>query len=233
MPVSSLLQRAWRPAIKALRAQARSLSFNYGRSLGNTIFALSSGSSGSTGVAVFRVSGSSCREIIAKCTRASSLVARRASVRTLIHPATKNLVDRCIMLYFEAPSSFTGEDVLEIHAHGSVAVVASILSILDSFPGCRQAEPGEFTKRAILNGKMTLLQAESIADVYAARTPLQLHLAQLGSDGDSLTQRWRHDLISCLAQCEAVIDFAEDVEYDAALDVSCAYMPFLLFVSQV
>jgi len=80
---------------------------------------------------------------------------------------------------------------------------------------------------------MTLLQAESIADVYAARTPLQLHLAQLGSDGDSLTQRWRRDLISCLAQCEAVIDFAEDVEYDAALDVSCAYMPFLLFVSQV
>jgi tRNA modification GTPase len=117
------------------------------------------------------------------------------------------------MIYFEAPSSFTGEDVLEIHAHGSPIVVASILSILDAFPGCRRADPGEFTKRAILNGKMTVLQAESIADVYSARTPLQLHLAHAGSENEHTTLRWRQDLIMCLAQCESVIDFAEDVEY--------------------
>ena len=120
-----------------------------------------------------------------------------------------------MMIFFEAPSSFTGEDVLEIHAHGSSAVVAAILSILDAFPGCRRAHAGEFTKRAVLNGKMTVLQAESVADVYAARTPLQLHLAHAGAKGDTATRRWRQQLISCLAQCEAVIDFAEDVEYDA------------------
>ena len=129
-----------------------------------------------------------------------------------------------MMIFFEAPSSFTGEDVLVIHAHGSSAVVASILSILDAVPGCRRADAGEFTKRAVLNGKMTLLQAESVADVYAARTPLQLHLAHAGAKGDTATRRWRQQLISCLAQCEAVIDFAEDVEYDAV----CARLVVLL-----
>ncbi len=192
--------------------QFRKCSFNYGRSLGNTIFALSSGGTASTGVAVVRVSGSGCRDIIEKCSRAAPPIARRASLRTIIHPITNHLVDRCIMIYFEAPSSFTGEDVLEIHAHGSPAVVSSILSILDSFPGCRRADAGEFTKRAVLNRKMSVLQAEAIADVYAARTPLQLHLAHSGTESESTTRRWRQDLISCLAQCEAAIDFAEDVE---------------------
>lgn len=209
----SLIQFLLRPITQSFHAYSRRLSFNYGRSLGSTIFALSSGGSVSTGVAVFRVSGSGCRDIVEKCTHGSPLNARRASLRTLIHPVTNHLVDRCIMIHFEAPSSFTGEDVLEIHAHGSPAVVASIFSILDAFPGCRRADAGEFTKRAVLNGKMTLLQAESIADVYSARTPLQLHLAHAGAEGDNITRRWRQDLISCLAQCEAVIDFAEDVEY--------------------
>ena len=205
-----MLQRACLP----LHLQSRRLSFNYGTSLGNTIFALSTGAAASAGVAVVRVSGSGCRDIIEKCTRAAPPAARRASVRTLVHPLTNHLVDRCMMIYFEAPSSFTGEDVLEIHAHGSSAVVAAILSILDAFPGCRRAHAGEFTKRAVLNGKMTVLQAESVADVYAARTPLQLHLAHAGAHGDSVTRRWRQEAISCLAHCEAVIDFSEDVEYD-------------------
>ena len=212
MLLCPFLQRARHPVMRSLHSQLRKLSFNYGKSLGSTIFALSSGSAASTGVAVVRVSGSSCRTIIEKCSRAAPPVARRASLRTLIHPTTNHLVDRCIMVFFEAPSSFTGEDVLEIHAHGSPAVVASILSILDAFPGCRRADAGEFTKRAVLNGKMSVLQAESIADVYAARTPFQLHLAHSGAEGESITRRWRQDLISCLAQCEAVIDFTEDVE---------------------
>jgi tRNA modification GTPase len=130
-----------------------------------------------------------------------------------------------MMIYFEGPSSFTGEDVLEIHAHGSPSVLASILSILDAFPNCRRAEAGEFTKRAVQNGKMTVLQAESIADVYAARTPLQLHLAHSSSEGDTIARRWRQDLISCLAQCEAVIDFSEDVEYDQRAEFKYPYKP--------
>jgi tRNA modification GTPase len=212
MMISSFLQRAWRPFVESLHAHSRSMSFSYGKSLGSTIFALSSGCTVSTGVSVVRVSGSSCRDIIEKCTRAAPPIARRASVRTLINPTTHHLVDRCIMIYFEAPSSFTGEDILEIHAHGSPTVVASILSILDAFPGCRRADAGEFTKRAVLNGKMSVLQAEGIADIYSARTPFQLHLAHSGSDADNVARRWRQDLISCLAHCEAVIDFTEDVE---------------------
>ncbi|GAB5374067.1 MAG: tRNA uridine-5-carboxymethylaminomethyl(34) synthesis GTPase MnmE [Acuticoccus sp.] len=172
--------------------------------------ALSSGSPPS-GVAVVRISGPEAAAVAAAF-GAEGLSPRRAVLRALRAPSDGAPVDSALCLSFPAPASATGEDVVEFHCHGSPAVVDRVLSEAVALKGVRMAEPGEFTLRAVLSGKMGLADAEALADLIAARTEGErrraLRLSQ-GALSDRLAD-WRQRLIGLLALCEAHIDFADE-----------------------
>ena len=180
----------------------------------DTICALSS-APGRAGVAVVRVSGPLA--FAALGTLAGRLPAvRKAVLRTIRTPVTGEEVDRAIILRFAAPSSFTGEDVCEIHLHGGRAVVASVLRALTGL-GCRLAEPGEFARRAFENGKIDLTQAEGLADLIEAETEAQRRQAMRQASGGlaRLYDGWRAELITALALIEAAIDFSDEADVAA------------------
>ncbi len=117
-----------------------------------------------------------------------------------------------IVVYYPAPRSFTGEECAEFMVHGGRAVVSSVLDALGGLEGFRQAEPGEFVKRAFMNGKMDLTEVEGLHDLLEAETDVQRRLAisQMGGGLSKLYEGWRGDLIKALAYIEAVIDFGDD-----------------------
>ncbi len=116
------------------------------------------------------------------------------------------------MLYFKAPHSFTGEDVVELHTHGSRAVVKKIFEVLSALPDVRLAEPGEFSRRAFLNNKMDLTEAEGLADLIDAETTAQARQAMRQMEGElgRLYEKWRVAIIKNLANMEAYIDFPDE-----------------------
>lgn len=182
----------------------------------STIFALSSGALPS-GVAVVRVSGSRAREVLQGLTGSMDLPPpRKAVLRTIRDFETGNPLDRALVLWFPGPSSFTGEDCIELHLHGSRAVVAATLACLGRFPGCCLAEAGAFTRRAFENGQLDLPQIEGIADLIHAETETQRQqaLRQMAGYASARYEEWRTTLIWCRAQIEAVLDFIdqEDVK---------------------
>lgn len=136
---------------------------------------------------------------------------RRAS-RVTLRDSAGEILDEGLALWFQAPASFTGEDVVELHVHGGRAVVAGVLEQLAAEPGLRLAEPGEFTRRAFTNGKMDLTAAEGLADLVAAETAAQRRQALRQMDGAlaRLYDGWRADLVRLLAHLEAAIDFADE-----------------------
>lgn len=175
----------------------------------DTIFAVASGA-GRGAIAVMRISGPETAQVVA--TLAGTLPApRMASLRWLRHPATNELLDQAVLLWFPGPKSYTGEDSGEFHLHGGSAVVAGVGDALVSL-GARPAEPGEFTRRAFLNGRMDLTAAEGIADLIAADTDAQRRQALRQVDGAlaRLTGGWAAQLTRLLAHQEAAIEFAED-----------------------
>lgn len=180
----------------------------------DTIYALSSGAGTgqATGVAVIRISGTKATTILrALCPKyPNPPPPRKATLRTLRHPISLDLLDQALVLYFPGPHSFTGEDVIELHCHGSRAVLNSLWSVLGNYG--RFAEPGEFTYRAWWHGKMDVLQIEALADLLASDTDTQRTQALKQLDGQlSVTyESWRQQLIAGLAHAEAVIDFGDD-----------------------
>lgn len=183
----------------------------------DTIVALSSGNLPS-GVAVIRISGPACGYIEDKLFDVP-LVERRASVRKLLG-ADRVVLDQVLAIKFEEHRSFTGEDVIEVHAHGGQAVVAAILSTLCGISGVRLAEAGEFTRRAFENGRLDLTEVDGIADLVAAETEAQRKLALQQSQGElrNLYSGWRKELIHIRAMIEAEFDFAD--EEDVPTDIS-------------
>lgn len=185
----------------------------------DTIFALAS-AQGKAGVAVIRLSGPLAHFAAASMT-GGALPPRGMSFRTL-RDAEGARLDDGLVLTFQAPSSFTGEDVAELQIHGSTASVHAVMRFLADTGGLRLAEPGEFTRRALENGKMDLTQVEGLADLIDAETEAQRKQAQTilsGALGD-LAERWRRDLIRAASLLEAVIDFAdEDVPTDVTPEV--------------
>lgn len=182
----------------------------------DTIFALSSGSlSGTaTAVAVIRITGPQAHSILSFLTRNQQLPpVRKACVRNLYGDDGTPL-DQALVLRFNKPHSFTGEDVVELHCHGSRAVVQGILDCLSQH--LRMAERGEFTQRAFANGKLDLLQVEALADLLTADTQTQRQqaLRQLDGNLQSLYTDWRKRLTKGLAHAEAVIDFGDDEQLD-------------------
>ena len=136
---------------------------------------------------------------------------RSARRRRLADPDTGEPLDDALVLWFPAPASFTGEDVAELHLHGSRAVLAAVIDALGR-RGLRLAEPGEFTRRAFHNGKLDLTQAEAIADLAAAETEAQRRQALRQLDGElgGLYRDWSVRLTRCLAHLEAAIDFPDE-----------------------
>jgi tRNA modification GTPase len=184
-----------------------------------TIYALAS-AAGRAGVAVWRLSGERAGEALAALT-ARSLSEPRKAVRARILDGSGEVIDDGLVLWFPAPHSFTGEDVAELHLHGGRAVAAVLTQRLGEL-GLRPAEPGEFSRRAFLNGKLDLTRAEAIADLVDAETGEQRRQALRQLDGglSRLVETWRADLIRAMAHLEAVIDFADEDIPDTLLGQS-------------
>jgi len=186
----------------------------------DTIFALAS-AQGRAGVSVIRISGPCAFDVAGSICGALPPV-RRPAVRALRDTAGE-LIDHALVLVFEAPHSFTGEDVVEFQVHDSIAVVRSLLAELGSGDHGRLAEAGEFTRRALENEKLDLAQVEGLADLIDAETEAQRKQAVRvlsGALGDRV-EGWRTDLIRSAALLEATIDFAdEEVPVDVTPEVS-------------
>lgn len=172
------------------------------------------------GVAVVRVSGPACSQVWQAFTQSALPKPREAQLKKLTHPKNPSqIIDHALCLYFAAPNSFTGEDVVELQVHGGRAVVQQILDAACSLPNVRLAQNGEFSKRAVLNGKMDLTAAEAVADLVAAETQSQAELAlqQYGGALANLYEGWRKQLLKHLAYLEASIDFADEGDIEADL----------------
>jgi tRNA modification GTPase len=175
----------------------------------DTIFAKASGA-GQAAVAVLRLSGPGSGPALAEL--AGRLPApRHASLRRLRCPRSGEVLDQALVLWFPGPQSYTGEDSAELHLHGGAAVVAGVADALASL-GCRPAEPGEFTRRAFLHGKLDLTQAEAVADLIAAETAAQRRQALRQAEGalSSLYGAWTARATRILAHQEAAIEFEMD-----------------------
>jgi tRNA modification GTPase len=175
----------------------------------DTIFALSSGKPPS-GVAVIRVSGPKSRDVV-EAVAGKAPPDRKAALRTF-RARHGEIIDRGLVLFFGGPASFTGEDCAEFHLHGGRAVVSAMAEALSGFERVRPAEAGEFTRRAFLNGKMDLVEAEALADLVAAETEQQRRFAFSGAGGaqSTLYAGWRKRIIHARAMIEAELDFAEE-----------------------
>ena len=176
-----------------------------------TIYALSSGP-GVSGIAVIRVSGLQTKKIILSLVNGEMPSPKVATLKKFNKINNSELIDEGILLWFPGPESYTGEDMAEIHVHGSIAVVRAILDQLSKIENCRLAEPGEFTKIAFQNGKINLLKAESISDLISAETEIQRQQALKIMSGRS-SERFnslREQLLKILSNVEAKIDFPED-----------------------
>lgn len=182
----------------------------------DTIFALAS-ARGKSGVAVVRISGP--RSLEAQLQLCRAVMSR--GLRELRFNG--ELLDEALVLVFRAPNSFTGEDVVELHLHGSPAIVNAVLSALSRMEGLRTAEAGEFTRRALENDRLDLARVEGLADLIEAETEAQRRQAISvfsGALGD-MAQSWRKRLIRAAALIEATIDFAdEEVPVDVSPEVS-------------
>lgn len=177
----------------------------------DSIAALSSGHLPS-GVAIVRISGPQVR--FALETIAGKVPEARRAHYGPLRGRDGELIDHGLTLYFPGPNSFTGEDCGEFQVHGGRAVVTALLGEIGRIPGFRQAEAGEFTKRAFLNGKMDLLEAEALADLINAETEAQRQFAVLNSGGaqSELYRGWRQRLIHARAMIEAEMDFADEAD---------------------
>lgn len=178
-----------------------------------TIYALST-VFGKSGVAVIRISGDKALEAVKAMTNldVEKIKPRYAYFASLHHAKDKRELDKALLLYFKAPNSFSGEDIVEFQTHGSRAVIASIMDSLSYIDGFRLAEPGEFSKRAFYNGKMDLTEAEGLADLIDAETSEQQKYAIRQMEGGlkNLYEGWREGLLKILAHLEAYIDFPEE-----------------------
>lgn len=184
----------------------------------DTIFALAT-ARGKAGVAVVRVSGPAAR--MAALGLVGSLPEPRVAALRVVRRGD-DVLDRALMLWFEAGRSFTGEDVVEFHLHGSPAIVAAVLDALAAMDGLRLAEPGEFTRRALMNDCLDLAQVEGLADLISAETEAQRRQAMRVFSGvlGAHAERWRRQVLRATALIEAVIDFAdEDVPVDVRPEV--------------
>lgn len=176
----------------------------------DTIYALSSGQP-PAGIAVIRISGPEAGGALAalagKCPPA-----RRATLATLADPQSGTHLDRTMVLWLPGPGTATGEDSAELHLHGGRAVVAAVEATLGRLTGLRRAQPGEFTRRAFINGRIDLAEAEGLADLLSAETELQRRAALAMAEGalSREVEGWRRSVLTISARLEAALDFSDE-----------------------
>jgi tRNA modification GTPase len=193
-------------------------------SAADTIVAPASGMS-LAAIAVIRISGAKTRAVLdALCGGAPP--PRHASLRAIGLPNAP-LIDRGLVLWFEGPASFTGEDMAELHVHGGRAVIGAVIDAVLTLPGTRLAESGEFARRAFENGKLDLTEVEGLADLISAETEAQCRQALAQAEGSlrALYEGWRADLVRAQALIEAGLDFAD--EGDVIADVAAKADPIV------
>ena len=186
-----------------------------------TIFAPATGTSKS-GVAIIRISGSNTKLLFGKiCNESPFLNPRKAILSPLKDHRSDEIIDHAIVIWFPAPHSFTGEDTLELHIHGSIAIINILLEVLANFEGFRLALPGEFARRAFLNDKMDLTKAEGLADLIEAETKIQHKqaLRQYSGELENLYSGWREEIITIMANLEVMIDFPDEDLPEELLDL--------------
>ncbi|HEX4079977.1 MAG TPA: tRNA uridine-5-carboxymethylaminomethyl(34) synthesis GTPase MnmE [Rhizomicrobium sp.] len=176
----------------------------------DTIYAVST-APGRAAIAVLRVSGPQAGEALRVLGGTPPPAPRRATLRNLKNRSGEP-IDQALVLWFPEPASETGEDVAELHLHGGRAIIEAALEALAGLPGLRAAEPGEFTRRGVENGKLDLTRAEALADLIGAETPAQRRQALRQYQGAlaELYEDWRARLLATLAWAEAAIDFSEE-----------------------
>ncbi|MBM3579599.1 MAG: tRNA uridine-5-carboxymethylaminomethyl(34) synthesis GTPase MnmE [Alphaproteobacteria bacterium] len=164
------------------------------------------------GITVIRISGNEVEKCLRGLGSKGTLQHQKISLQKIFDPKTGEKIDEVLISFFKAPKSFTGEDVAEISIHASPFILKKILQILAEQKNCRMAEAGEFSKRAFLNGKLDLVQAEAIPDLIAAETEAQHRqaLRQLGGELGEIYRNWRLHLIEIAARIEAAIDFPDE-----------------------
>lgn len=194
----------------------------FGASAADTIVALSSGRPPAA-IAVVRTSGPAAFAA-AEAIAGKLPPPREAALRKLINPHDQTLVDEALLLRFDAPNSSTGENIVEYQCHGGRATVDALITVLLGQTGVRLAEPGEFTRRALANGRIDLTEAEGLADLLTAETELQRRSAMARAGGE-LRRRldgWRERLLSLAAQAEVAIDYADEEEGERQISLAPA-----------
>lgn len=195
----------------------------------DTIFALSSGQPPAA-IGVIRISGPKASDAL-EALSGSVPDERRASLAKLKDPASGDLLDTALILWFPGPNSASGEDLAEIHCHGGRAVVRILESALENMDGLRSAEPGEFTRRAFTHGRMDLAEAEGLSDLLFAETELQRRSAVQAAGGalSRKVEEWQNIILRLSAMVEAELDFSDEddvtpaqlsVVQSAAVDVA-------------
>ena len=185
--------------------------------MSDTIYALSSGALPAA-IGIIRISGPAAGSALASL--AGGLPPERTPVVRKLRDHEGDTLDVALVLWFPGRRTATGEDLVELHCHGGRAVVAAVLNALAAVPGLREAEPGEFTRRAFLNGRVDLAEAEGLGDLLSAETELQRRGAMQAAGG-AVSRRideWHSRVLALAAAVEAVIDFADEDDVAALPD---------------
>ena len=183
----------------------------------DTIFALSSGQVPAA-IAVIRICGPAAFDAARAVTDRALPLPRQAGLRRIFHPQSRELLDEALLICFAGPRTETGEDQVELHCHGSRAVVQDVEAALAQLPSLRRAGPGEFTRRAFVNGKIDLAGIEGLGDLVAAETMLQRRAA-MAMFGGALSKKiagWTKELRRAAAQIEAQLDFSDEDDVSGA-----------------
>jgi len=178
----------------------------------DTIFALST-AWGKSGIAIIRLSGPSCKSVSKHLFGKKNFIPRK-TYYTEIHDYQKKLIDKGIVVFFKEPYSFTGEDMLEIQVHGSIAVVKKLIKELNLFKNLKPAEPGEFSKRSFLNNKINMIEAEGINNLVNSETESQRKIFLNQSYGKSvdICNEWKKNILNISAMIDAKIEFSNEDE---------------------
>ncbi len=182
----------------------------------DTIYAVATGAPPAA-IAIMRLSGAGAMD--AATALAGNLPpAHAARLRSLRHPQTGVLIDRCVVIVYPGPNSATGEDVVELQLHGGRAVVAAVADALSGISGLRQAEPGEFTRRALMNDRIDLAQAEGLGDLLTAETETQRRVAMAANEGavSRAVAAWNVELLAFSAIVESQLDFSDEDDVSVA-----------------
>ena len=200
-----------------------------------TIFALSTGSV-TSGISIIRITGDETKNILKKLTKNNSPIPRKATLSNFYDIDHNEIIDKGIIIWFPGPNSFTGEDLVELHVHGSKAVVSALLSTLSKFENCRLAEPGEFTKIAYENNKFNLLDVEALSDLISSETELQRKQAIkiLSGNAEKKYSSLRQRMLKILSYVEAKIDFPEeDLPNDIILSIKSEVDDIVITIQKI